>query len=108
MSSEFRYFPDGNDSSAVGAPTIDELRRFPTYTAMSAAMVERIFRHYGGAVSARLIRIVVGDCILDLVGSPTGVLPELAERLATQRVADLLLEGVDNILRKPTCPDHAP
>lgn len=71
----------------------DDLREPATYGVNYAIMVERIFRHCEGALPACQISTVVRDCIDDLAGSPRGALPELTERLATQRVADLLGKG---------------
>lgn len=85
--------PDEHVGVVATASTYEEPGESPTYEVMYAVMVERIFWHCGGAMPAGQISTVVRGCIADLAGSPSGALPELAERLATQRVADLLVRG---------------
>lgn len=55
-----------------------------------ADMVERLFWRYEGVLSLPDIVDVVRDCRRDLSGSPAGALPELTERLAWHRLADLV------------------
>jgi hypothetical protein len=55
-----------------------------------ADMVERMFRDFEDRLSLRLILDTVNGTRRDLHGTPVGALPELTERLARQRLDDLV------------------
>lgn len=55
-----------------------------------ADIVEKLFGEFEGRLSLCAIVDVVNSCRHDLAGSPIGALPELTERLARHRIADLI------------------
>jgi hypothetical protein len=60
------------------------------YGTTYADMVERLFCKYECVLSLPDIVDIVRDCRHDLAGAPAGALPELTERLAWHRIADLV------------------
>ncbi|MFR9802975.1 hypothetical protein ACL02T_11800 [Pseudonocardia sp. RS010] len=55
--------------------------------------VARLAREFAGRVSRRTVARVVRSCRADLSGVPAGAVPELLERLARQRLLDVLADG---------------
>jgi len=52
-------------------------------------VTERLFGEFERVHRLPVIALVVGQCRVDLEGSPRGAVPELLERLARQRLMDL-------------------
>lgn len=75
------------DDNATNATMAASSARYGT---TYADMVERLFRRYECVLSLPDIVDVVRDCRRDLSGAPAGALPELTERLAWHRIADLV------------------
>jgi hypothetical protein len=55
-----------------------------------ADVVERLLDDYHDRLSLHEITAVVAGCRRDLAGAPKGALAELIERLARQRISELL------------------
>ncbi|MDQ1501993.1 MAG: hypothetical protein QOK10_2194 [Pseudonocardiales bacterium] len=55
-----------------------------------ADVVERLLEDYHDRLSLHEITAVVAGCRRDLAGAPKGALAELIERLARQRISELL------------------
>ncbi len=53
-------------------------------------VTERLMAEFEDRLSLRQITEVVRACRLDLEGTPRGALPELVERLARQRLLDVV------------------
>jgi hypothetical protein len=56
------------------------------------SVVERLYGNYDDCLPLSTIIEVVRGCLADIQGAPVAALPELAERLARQRLIDLLAE----------------
>ena len=55
-----------------------------------ADVVERLMPEFDGRLGLECVSQAVLACRRDLAGSPAGALPELLERLARQRLLDVL------------------
>ena len=71
-------------------------------------VTERLMAEFEDRLALNAITAVVSSCRRDLQGTPTGPLPELLERLARQRLLDLLASAVPqprpSALQSPASP----
>ncbi|GAA4682162.1 hypothetical protein GCM10023215_15100 [Pseudonocardia yuanmonensis] len=77
-------------STRVPAPRVPVAE----YDAVSPA-IARLAREFAGKMSPRAVARVVRACRADLSGVPAGAVPELLERLARQRLLDVLAERAE-------------
>jgi hypothetical protein len=54
-----------------------------------ASMVERLYGDYGCCLPLSTVLDVVASCVSDIQATPPAALPELTERLARHRLAEL-------------------
>jgi hypothetical protein len=77
------HFPLEPAAEVVADPT----------TSLLASVVERLYRDYDGYLPLARVVDVVAGCLQDIQATPTAALPELTERLARHRLAQLSLPG---------------
>lgn len=68
-------------------------------------VTERLMAEFEDRLPLNVISGVVNACRHDLQGTPTGPLPELLDRLARQRLADLMAEPYPDSVPQPR-PAH--
>jgi hypothetical protein len=74
-------------SAPVPAPSVE-------FDAVMPA-IARLAREFAGQLSPRVVARVVRGCRADLSGVPAGAVPELLERLARQRLLDVVAERAE-------------
>jgi hypothetical protein len=71
-------------------PTLPASAPLPAPTnALLAGVVERLYREHECCLPLRTVIEVVSGCLDDIQATPTEALPELAERLARHRLAQI-------------------
>jgi len=69
------------DSTSVALPTV--------VSGQLADVVERLYSEYGCCLPRSAVTRVFDGCVSDIQATPTEALPELTERLARHRLAEI-------------------
>lgn len=70
--------------------TVHRFERMQREADAKSWTIDRLCSEFGDKVSLERVIGVVDGCIRDLAGTPSGAMPELCERLARQRLLDVL------------------
>jgi hypothetical protein len=74
-------------TKSVTEPAIDALPR--SVSSLLAGVVERLYQEYGCCLPLSGVIDVVARCVHDIQATPAAALPELTERLARHRLAEI-------------------
>jgi hypothetical protein len=77
-------------STIASGPTPDPAATLPDATGtLLARVVERLYREYECCLPLSVVIGIVARCVHDIQATPLSALPELTERLAKYRLAQL-------------------